>query len=524
MNLKKLGRTLWVIAAVAILAMVLQGCGGDDNGGISQSMHDQVVMERDELMDDVDELQTQLMALLTALGASDNMGAMAEITQLQMDLMNLQSALDSDGDTAAALMEINRITMRLGELEVDVTKAETAAAQMKMMMLFSDLGPVIATSLGDGAGTDSVVRMSTTRDMKKTDMMLDAPYEVTDWNGMSWSRDLRNNDSEMAVVYNNKEADKATPFNKAYMLETTGVVGAVILVAADHGKLIEVDDLPAHVNHPPLMIGITNGVRGMFDGAPGTFLASSTAVSVTVDDDGNATWTGTLTFKPDSATTTLMMKDANYVSLGWWLRTDMDADGNLEAVMAWVASSAEGTDYDASAKLDGLQGKATFMGIAAGKYAIMTPASVNTGASHEAGHFTADAELVADFGADNAPGTVTGTISDFEQDGMSLGDWMVQLADGFDADNNEEFDATMGEAIADTGTGIISADTTDLNSARGTFGDAEVFGTWQARFSDNSRNDEMPGSIGGEFALGAENDLVRMIGAFGADNQVADSE
>ena len=46
MNLRKLGRTLWVLAAVAMLAMVLQGCGGDD--GVDQSMHDQVMMERDE--------------------------------------------------------------------------------------------------------------------------------------------------------------------------------------------------------------------------------------------------------------------------------------------------------------------------------------------------------------------------------------------------------------------------------------------------------------------------------------------
>ena len=32
MNLKKLGRLLWVIAAVAMLAMVVQGCSSDDNG------------------------------------------------------------------------------------------------------------------------------------------------------------------------------------------------------------------------------------------------------------------------------------------------------------------------------------------------------------------------------------------------------------------------------------------------------------------------------------------------------------
>ena len=44
----------------------------------------------------------------------------------------------------------------------------------------------------------------------------------------------------------------------------------------------------------------------------------------------------------------------------------------------------------------GLTGKATFMGIAAGKYAYKTITTAGTTA-HEAGHFTADAKLTADF-------------------------------------------------------------------------------------------------------------------------------
>ena len=45
MNLKKLGRTFGIAATVAVLAMVLQGCGGDDNGsGITQEMLDSARM------------------------------------------------------------------------------------------------------------------------------------------------------------------------------------------------------------------------------------------------------------------------------------------------------------------------------------------------------------------------------------------------------------------------------------------------------------------------------------------------
>ena len=42
MNLRKLGKMSGMVAAVAMLAMVLQGCGGDDNGGVSESVHAQL--------------------------------------------------------------------------------------------------------------------------------------------------------------------------------------------------------------------------------------------------------------------------------------------------------------------------------------------------------------------------------------------------------------------------------------------------------------------------------------------------
>ena len=77
MNLKKLGRTFWVIAAVAIMAMVLQGCGGDD--GVSQGMHDNVVSENEELKMQVQTLQGQLDALPSS----------ADVTQLRNDLKAL---------------------------------------------------------------------------------------------------------------------------------------------------------------------------------------------------------------------------------------------------------------------------------------------------------------------------------------------------------------------------------------------------------------------------------------------------
>ncbi len=46
MNLRKLGRMSGIVAAIAMLAMALQGCGGDD-GEVDQSLYDQVVNERE---------------------------------------------------------------------------------------------------------------------------------------------------------------------------------------------------------------------------------------------------------------------------------------------------------------------------------------------------------------------------------------------------------------------------------------------------------------------------------------------
>ena len=64
---------------------------------------------------------------------------------------------------------------------------------------------------------------------------------------------------------------------------------------------------------------------------------------------------------------------------------------------------------------------------------------------------------------------------------------------------------------------------TTTNGARATIGDATVYGTWQARFVDGSRKDNMPGAVVGEFAVGnTDTDTFHMLGAFGAANQVAD--
>ena len=132
-----------------------------------------------------------------------------------------------------------------------------------------------------------------------------------------------------------------------------------------------------------------------------------------------------------------------------------------------------------------------------------------------------------------------GTISGFEEDGESMG-WKVDLADDWDAacqrgPADQMFSPMMGKVVEtldpDNNIPNVASATTVAggaemaNGARLTVGDATVYGAWQARFVDGSRKDNLPGAVVGEFAIGNMNtDTFRMLGAFGAANQVPDQQ
>ena len=309
-----------------------------------------------------------------------------------------------------------------------------------------------------------------------------------------------------------QRGDTSVAFSKEYKTADVDGDGTYTFTAEANGKLVKMDGLPTNVNHDGLPVGpaLFGGVKGTFNGVPGTFSSEPgfTTLTVDVDVEGEATWEGNLNFKPDSATANVMKEDSEYLSLGWWL--SMDDDGVIVDVE--VAGWSSGVAYT-NAAFSGLEGKATFQGIAVGKYTHKTINSIY------GGHFNADAELVADFDAATAPGTMTGTISGFMQDGVSIGSgWKVEL--GADAGQDSDFDPMMGATMADTGVGDTE------NGALGTFGNQKIMGTWNATFQDGStggsRNDTMPGGVTGTFHVGQESHPINMVGAFAASNQEAD--
>ncbi len=410
--------------------------------------------------------------------------------------------------------------------DVDNSAADAAAMKAKLNKLATAIGTANgATNFGNGSDTASFIREAGTNNadlIKPTSDVtdLDAPQAISGWNGMRYShKAMGSKDTTETVVYDNKGPQVSRPLvgtNGVYTLvEATDSIPAHIVVSgsADRLKQVGLSGLPSNPNHDGVIIG-TAPMAGTFHGVAGHFVASTETIEVRVtstSDDTpqiHGTPTGVLHFRPSSATATVMVDDRFYMNLGWWLTTHDDDGINDVRVRAWVLGESELTVFP-PAEFDDLLDKATFQGIAVGKYTYQQAETI------EGGHFNADAELVADFDDGETPGTMTGTIDNFMQDGESIGDgWKVELAasPGEDA----SFSASTGAVIAATGASH------QAGGAQGTFGNLKVPGAWRASFVGAERNDDLPAGVIGEFHIGQPNASINMVGAFAAENQVPD--
>ena len=180
---------------------------------------------------------------------------------------------------------------------------------------------------------------------------------------------------------------------------------------------------------------------------------------------------------------------------GWWLNKPVD---NTEAHM--VEAFAGGNNSAGVA--DSIEGTATYMGPAAGKY-VTKSFTAGDQTDAQVGHFNATATLTANFdvtaAVDLAPNSIVGSVTGFEQDGESLGTWEVSLKE------------TM---ITDTGS---FAGSTDMNFGLATSPDA---GLWQGQFYGPGATPavDQPGTAAGTFDA-VVGDSGYVTGAFGAQKQ-----
>ena len=252
-----------------------------------------------------------------------------------------------------------------------------------------------------------------------------------------------------------------------------------------------------------VIAGSYHGVAGSYYCTPAAnskCAAQKAATGFTLGGtDADDTFTasgGTWTFKPSNPKAKVMsVDDVIYASYGWWLHKSEDGDTYTASAFTAYRGAVE-----AAAGITVLQGTATYMGGAAGKYALYS----STGGTNDAGHFTARATLEADFNDD----MITGTINQFMgADGESR-PWSVELM--------KQGVSDTGTILGDDGTGTAG---TDEKMTKWTIDGtaAAAGGQWSGTLYDNGA-DSVPKVATGTFHSEYGNE-GRMVGAFGANKQ-----
>ncbi len=434
---------------------------------------------------------------LAACSSSDNGGSPPAETETPPEVTGpTQEELDAEkkraDDAEAALAAERRMAN---------------AARLKSLETLLDAATITATDDPNNLRTSADGQTMPEKDFTA----LDDPASVTGWAGSSWSTmDSATRVTTTAVQYSNKEPDTPTPFSTVYKDELTSgaIQGAEIM--AD--RVSDVDGFPEHPSHDNLVVAAgAPGIDGKYHGVDGKYSVATggTNASLGLNDAGELEiLTGDdLVFTPNNVADNVMVEDNAYLNLGWWLAEDRHGEFTGVEVAAFAAGA--NAVYDGSNYGD-LSGTATFKGIAAGKYVHRSTAGL------DGGHFTADAELTANFNFEldgtTAGNSVTGMIDSFMQDGTSLGEWSVSLKANIDA-------------VSATGVADIQDD--DSSAKFGELDESTV--GFDLTFSGTDREDDMPSGASGHFLVGGagatgEQAVIDMIGAFATHNMEPDQQ
>ena len=477
-------------------------------------------------------IKTAIETATTAVNEVDNDSDAAEVKAADDAIAAAKAAIAAAANVPAEEKAANTGTVTALETQLasaksarmmamdDARKAADAAMMATAMKLHAGIGddPLAAARVGAyGTGNDAnKISVTTGADgvaaqlLSATKMMVAANHG---WEGKQYTASGTGvTGTYEAMVYSNVgEPEEGEKFNVQYTLtdgavavDTTGtdIAGRVASSHFDQSAGLKRFKLPDPNPSGATMItvaGSYHGVSGTYSCTPGAvtcavnvaasgFQLGTVATDGTFTDGGGA-WMFTPTDPNAKVTST---PDTAYASYGWWLHTAEDGALTASAFMADKGTVA------AASGITALRGTATYMGGAAGKYALYS----STGGTNDAGHFTARARLEADFNAD----TITGTIDQFMgADGMSR-DWSVALQKSGISD--------IG-AIAGDGTD----GNTDLQKTVWTRGGtaAAAAGQWSGSLKDNG-DDGVPkvgtGTFHSMYSTGG-----RMVGAFGVTKQ-----
>ena len=471
----------------------------------------------------IEKAANDLVAALTTHGGSSAEIAAAASTggeakamadSLDMKIAEAQKAADmAMAATAAKLYD--GISAPSGDANSPGANDRAAAYNNAGTPTGSTIDTHILVSIGDGTNTPTAVALSEDK------MAMVAANHG--WAGKRYA-DPAGGDMVEAMVYSNVGAPT---MGKKFGAAASDAEFEYVLGAPDRNgnanKALAVDAATATAAHVS-RISLTNVTQtagtktfklpdpnnggtqyinepGMLHGVSGTFscdtgAARDQACTASVAAMG-FTLGGTWIFIPSNPNDRVTdVPDTEYASYGWWIHKT--EDGNTFTASAFFDYKGGDGSAELASGLGTLNGTATYMGGAAGKYAL----SSATGGTNDAGHFTADATLEADF-SDNM---ISGTIDNFMgADGMAR-DWSVEL---------------MDTAVSATGVivGDGSAGNTDRQKTKWTIGGTAgaASGEWNGQLYHNGV-DGVPkvgtGTFHSMFGMDGQ-----MVGAFGVNKE-----
>ena len=521
----------FVLVLVTSLALLLAGCGGGSSSTTGPVDPGPTPAET-AIMNAEAELTTAQDAL-SMLGASaTDAEKEAAFRAVQQAANNLVMALKANGGTAAeveAATTARQNAMNMADYLAQKIEDDAMAADAAMMATAAKLyAGISAAYLSPGTpgadvraaayNVDGDFRVNAGLTPDPNDALIvtlsqDKEAMVAShrgWEGMKLTASTTGTGAGTyeAVVYSNVgEPTQGAKFNSGTGAGNVGfeTTAGVLTLASDtnlatrisspsfdHSAGTKTFHLPDPNTNGATIITIAGsyyGVDGTYACNPGTDANGCTvtrAANGYTLDVGTDAWTFKAT-NPDARVTE--MPDTNYVSYGWWIYKS--ADGSEFRASAF--RDVKGTVNSASS-LDALNGTATYVGGAVGKYALSSP----IGGTNDAGHFTARATLEATFTTNTATNAVTGTIDNFIGADGEARDWSVEL---------------KGSTIQDTG--VMSHAT--FNGTVWTIGGtaAAASGEWDGRLYDNG-NDGVPKVAVGTFysTYGPDG---KIVGAFGAN-------
>ena len=301
------------------------------------------------------------------------------------------------------------------------------------------------------------------------------------------------------------DLDLRSDFDPNHMEKTMGMM--IARGPADDGDPAKVPVAADMVSFDDITIGLGTeidfptdpdmGVKGSYMGVKGTFHC----VDSGTDEQGicrvNQHTDGELVPSEDSDQLVfrpyVYMPDTDWITAGVWLTTPDDEEGDY-AVGAFVYGNMPYKPVNSD--VETLTGTASYTGEAFGRYAEAM------GDHKETGRFTAEAALMADFGANDAMGSIHGNLSKFVANDQAV-DWTV---------NFETADLMQG--LNEETPPMATADNTALRFNAGASGHANgghaLTGYWNGQFygpiKDANDADLQPGSAAGTFGLTSERD------------------